>query len=62
MVGTLLSTSFAAGVDIRTVAGRFGHSGGGSTTLRTYTAFVHEADQRAATALASRRSQLRPSS
>lgn len=45
----------AAGVDIRTVAGRLGHSGGGSTTLRTYTAFVLEADQRAAPALAARR-------
>lgn len=32
-----------------------GHAGGGSTTLRTYTAFVLEADQRAATALAARR-------
>jgi hypothetical protein len=30
----------AAGVDIRTVAGRFGHGGGGTTTLRVYTAFV----------------------
>lgn len=48
----------AAGVDIRTVAGRLGHAGGGSTTLRTYTAFVHEADQRAAAALANRRSKL----
>ena len=28
----------AAGVDVRTVAGRLGHSGGGTTTLRTYTA------------------------
>ncbi|MGE3796056.1 MAG: tyrosine recombinase XerC [Dehalococcoidia bacterium] len=45
----------AAGVDIRTVAGRLGHAGGGSTTLRTYTAFVLEADQRAAAALATRR-------
>lgn len=45
----------AAGVDIRTVAGRLGHAGGGSTTLRTYTAFVLEADQRAASALAARR-------
>jgi integrase len=44
-----------AGVDIRTVAGRLGHSGGGSTTLRTYTAFVLEADQRAAAVLAARR-------
>jgi integrase len=45
----------AAGVDIRTVAGRLGHAGGGSTTLRTYTAFVLESDQRAAVALAARR-------
>jgi integrase len=45
----------AAGVDIRTVAGRLGHAGGGATTLRTYTAFVLEADQRAAKALAARR-------
>jgi integrase len=37
-----------AGVDIRTVAGRIGHGGGGTTTLRVYTAFVSEADQRAA--------------
>jgi integrase len=51
----MLSTSFAAGVDVRTVAGRLGHSGGGSTTLRTYSAFVLEADQRAAAALALRR-------
>ncbi|MFC4943333.1 tyrosine-type recombinase/integrase [Pseudonocardia sp. GCM10023141] len=45
----------AAGVDIRTVAGRLGHAGGGSTTLRSYSAFVLEADQRAAVALAARR-------
>lgn len=45
----------AAGVDPRTVAGRLGHSGGGSTTLRTYSAWVVEADQRAAAALAGRR-------
>ena len=50
----------AAGVDIRTVAGRLGHAGGGATTLRTYTAFVQEADQRAAAALAHRR--VRPAS
>jgi integrase len=37
-----------AGVDIRTVAGRLGHGGGGSTTLRVYAAWVSEADQRAA--------------
>jgi integrase len=44
----------AAGVDIRTVAGRLGHGGGGATTLRVYTAFVSESDQRAAKALFSR--------
>ena len=38
----------AAGVDVRTVAGRLGHGGGGTTTLRTYAAWVSEADQRAA--------------
>lgn len=37
----------AAGVDVRTVAGRLGHGGGGSTTLHAYTAWVSEADQRA---------------
>ena len=36
----------AAGVDVRTVAGRLGHGGGGTTTLRVYAAFVNEADQR----------------
>jgi integrase len=44
----------SAGVDIRTVAGRLGHGGGGTTTLRVYAAWVSEADQRAATALAGR--------
>lgn len=43
-----------AGVDIRTVAGRLGHGGGGTTTLRAYTAWVSESDQRAAGSLASR--------
>lgn len=43
-----------AGVNVRTVAGRLGHSGGGTTTLRTYTAWVSEADQRAAGSLAAR--------
>jgi len=39
----------AAGVDVRTVAGRLGHGGGGATTLRrVYSAWVSEADQRAA--------------
>lgn len=36
-----------AGVDPRTVGGRLGH-GGGATTLRVYTAWTSEADQRAA--------------
>ena len=44
----------AAGVDVRTVAGRLGHGGGGTTTLRVYAAWVAEADQRAALGLASR--------
>ena len=48
----------AAGVDVRTVAGRLGHGGGGSTTLRVYSAWVAEADQRAAGALASRLPEL----
>jgi hypothetical protein len=38
----------AAGVDVRTVAGRLGHGGGGATTLRYYTAWISEADQHAA--------------
>jgi len=44
----------SAGVDIRTVAGRLGHGGGGSTTLRVYSAWVSEADQRAAGNLSTR--------
>jgi integrase len=43
-----------AGVDPRTVGGRLGHSGGGSTTLRVYSAWVAESDQRAAESLAVR--------
>ena len=50
----------AAGVDVRTVAGRLGHGGGGTTTLRVYAAWVSEADQRAATGLLSHLPQ-RPS-
>jgi DNA-binding transcriptional regulator YhcF (GntR family) len=42
----------AAGVDLRTVAGRLGHGGGGTTTLRVYAAWVEEADQRAAETMA----------
>jgi integrase len=52
----------AAGVDVRTVAGRLGHGGGGATTLRVYSAWVAEADQRAAAALASRLPELPSSS
>ncbi|WP_433505900.1 tyrosine-type recombinase/integrase [Pseudonocardia halophobica] len=40
----------AAGVDIRTVAGRLGH-GGGTTTLKIYAAWVEQADRSAATTL-----------
>jgi hypothetical protein len=43
-----------AGVNIRVVAGRLGHGGGGATTLRVYAAWLAEADQRAAPALAGR--------
>jgi hypothetical protein len=41
-------------VDIRTVAGRLGHGGGGTTTLRVYAAWVSELDQRAAGNLGAR--------
>jgi DNA-binding transcriptional regulator YhcF (GntR family) len=41
-------------VDARTVAGRLGHGGGGSTTLRVYSAWVSEADQKAAGAFSLR--------
>ena len=44
----------SGGVDIRTVAGRLGHGGGGVTTLRVYSAWVAEADQRASSSLATR--------
>jgi integrase len=43
-----------AGVDVRTVAGRLGHGGGGTTTLRVYTAWVSESDQRASARLFAR--------
>lgn len=42
----------AAGVDLRTVAGRLGHGGGGTTTLNTYAAWVEQADRRAAETIA----------
>jgi integrase len=41
----------SSGVNIRTVAGRLGHGGGGATTLRVYTAWSAESDQRAAATL-----------
>ncbi|MDR7300869.1 tyrosine-type recombinase/integrase [Haloactinomyces albus] len=44
----------SSGVDVRTVAGRLGHGSGGMTTLRVYSAWVSEADQRASAALANR--------
>ena len=44
----------AAGVDLRTVAGRLGHAGGGTTTLRVYAAWVTESDRRAAEILGAR--------
>jgi len=46
-----------AGVDIRTVAGRLGHSGGGTTTLKVYAAWVAAADQQASTVLMNRMPQ-----
>ena len=42
----------AAGVDLRTVAGRLGHGSGGATTLKVYAAWVDEADRRAASTIA----------
>ncbi|WP_252365328.1 site-specific integrase [Saccharomonospora piscinae] len=43
-----------AGIDLRTVAGRLGHGGGGATTLRVYAAWVAAADRKAAEVLGSR--------
>jgi PASTA domain len=42
----------AAGVDIRTVAGRLGHGSGGTTTLKVYAGRVDEAHRRAAETMA----------
>jgi integrase len=50
----------AAGVDLRTVAGRLGHGGGGTTTLKVYAAWVSEADKRAAGEIAKRLPRLAP--
>lgn len=47
-----------AGVDVRTVAGRLGHGGGGgTTTLKVYAAWVAAADQHASTVLLNRMPQ-----
>jgi integrase len=43
-----------AGVDLRTVAGRLGHGGGGATTLKVYAAWVAASDRKAAEILAAR--------
>jgi integrase len=42
-----------AGLDLRTVAGRLGHGGGGATTLRVYAAWVAASDRKAAEILGS---------
>lgn len=43
-----------SGVDIRTVAGRLNHGGGGTTTLRVYAAWVAESDKQVANILANK--------
>ncbi len=48
------SQLLAAGVDLRTTAGRLGHGSGGATTLRVYAHKISEADRRAATVLTDR--------
>ncbi len=50
----------SAGIDLRTVAGRLGHGGGGATTLRVYAAWVGESDRRAAQLLAERLRRPKP--
>jgi integrase len=49
-----------AGVDLRTVAGRLGHAGGGATTLRVYAAWVSASDRKAAEILGSRMKRPQP--
>ena len=51
-----------AGIDLRTVAGRLGHGGGGATTLRVYAAWVAASDRKAAEILGSRMPKLPDSS
>ncbi len=43
----------AGGVDLRTVAGRLDHAGGGATTLKVYAAWLAGADTKAADLIAS---------
>lgn len=50
----------SAGIDLRTVAGRLGHGGGGATTLRVYAAWVAASDRKAAEILGSRMPTRRP--
>ncbi|MCU1650737.1 MAG: integrase [Pseudonocardia sp.] len=50
----------SSGVDLRTVAGRLGHGGGGATTLRAYAKVATEPDRQAAEILG-RRVKRRPS-
>jgi integrase len=50
----------ASGVDLRAVAGRLGHGGGGATTLRVYAAWVAASDQRAAEVLGAKMPKRRP--
>jgi integrase len=42
----------AAGIDLRTTAGRLGHGDGGATTLKVYASWTRPADQRAVDLLA----------
>ena len=49
-----------AGVDLRTVAGRLGHGGGGATTLKVYAAWVAASDRKAAELLRTRLPARRP--
>jgi integrase len=46
------SQLLAVGFDVRNTAARFGHSGGGATTLRHYADPLPEVDRRAAAYLA----------
>lgn len=48
-----------AGIDLRTVAGRLGHGGGGATTLCVYATWVAASDRKAAELLGSRLSKRR---